>query len=75
MVVGSAKTTDNNNSGEDMSIHWLSQWSRSVLVVAATLWLANWSALHVEPGHGPVYLMVIGGFLVSTLPRWSRLRD
>ena len=57
-----------------MLIHWLSQWSGAVFVVATTLWLANWSALNVEPGHGPFFLLVAAGFLSATLPSWQRLR-
>ena len=57
-----------------MLIHWLSQWSATVIVVAMTLWIANWSALNVEPGHGPFFLLVVAGFLSATLPSWQRLR-
>ncbi|NIW25356.1 MAG: hypothetical protein GWN29_12755 [Gammaproteobacteria bacterium] len=57
-----------------MLIHWLSQWSGAISTVAVTLWFANWSAVNVEPGHGPFFLLVIAGFLISTLPNWRRFR-
>ena len=57
-----------------MLIHWLSQWSGAVFVVATTLWLAEWSALNIELGHGPFFLLVVAGFLSATLPSWQRLR-
>ena len=28
-----------------MLIHWLSQWSGAIFIVAETLWIASWSAL------------------------------
>ncbi len=58
-----------------MLIRWLSQWSGTAIVIAMTLWLANWTAVEVAPGHGPFFLLVVAGFLISTLPNWKRLRD
>jgi len=58
-----------------MLIRHIPLWSRTGLIVAVTLWLANWAALYVEPNHGPFFLMVLGGFLISTWPSWTRLRD
>lgn len=57
-----------------MQIRHLSQWSGLALALAVTLWLANWTAVHVAPDHGPFFLVVLGGFLIATLPRWSRRR-
>lgn len=58
-----------------MLIRWLSQWSGTAIVVAMTLWLANWTAVEVAPSHGRFFLLVVAGFLISTLPSWKRLRD
>ena len=58
-----------------MLIRHIPLLSRSALNVAVTLWLANWVALYVEPAHGPFFLIALGGFLISTLPSWTRLRD
>ncbi len=51
-----------------------SQWSRVALALAVTLWLGKWAAVQVEPGHGPFFLLIVAGFLVSTLPNWTKLR-
>lgn len=49
----------------------LSRISQGMLKLAVVLWLANWTASYVELTHGPVFLALVGAFLVSTLPRRS----
>ena len=56
-------------------IRLVSQWSRLALALAVTLWLANWAAVQIEPDHGPFFLIVAAGFLIATLPNWTRLRN
>ena len=65
---------DKNNRGEGMLIRRLSQWSGIALALAATIWIAQWAAVQLAPGHGPFFLFVVAGFLISTLPNWSGLR-
>lgn len=57
-----------------MSLRRTTQLSRVALALAVTLWLAKWTAVQVEPGHGSFFLLVVAGFLVSTLPNWTKLR-
>ena len=46
----------------------VSGWSSGLAALAVTLLIGKWTAIHIEPNHAGLYLLVVGGFLVSTLP-------